>query len=96
MDKRNGFHILNAASQLLGVSIMVLTLFYTLQVSRESFAEEIVTIATLLFTVSTASSYISLRNKKRGNTYELIADWLFLAGIGCLSITVLILTFILY
>ena len=89
------FHIFSNASQMSGVSIMILTLFYYLGISKESWADETITLSILLFVFSTIISYLTIRDNKK-YYLEKIADWLFIAGLVCLLIVSLYLSFVLF
>lgn len=95
MAEKLKFHIFSNASQMSGVSIMILTLFYYLGVSKESWADEIITLSIMLFVFSTIISYLSIRNNNL-DYLEKIADGLFIVGLICLLIISLFLSFVLF
>lgn len=81
-------HILNAASTLLGIALLLIT---GLNVARfSSFGDEVAWAAAALLSVSCLTSYLALRSEPRGSRYESIADLSFLGGLVALLIAVLL------
>jgi hypothetical protein len=82
-------HILNAASTLLGIALLLIT---GLNVARfSSFGDEVAWAAAALLSVSCLSSYLALRNQPDGGgRYENIADLSFLGGLVALLLAVLL------
>ena len=89
----NNHHILNAASNLLGIALIIITgISVTGQLGR-SIADEIAWAAALCFSLSCLLSYLSMRNEQRTARYELWADRIFLAGLVTVLLAVAILAF---
>ena len=95
MAPRVHFHIHSNAAQLSGVSVMVLTLFYSLGVPKESLGDELLTLSVVLFVCATIMSYIAIRHE-RAVLVERIADWLFLGGLVALLFVSLFLSFVIF
>ena len=84
-------HILNAASNLLGIAMLIVTGLKITQHSRGTYADECALGAALLLAVSCLLSYLAFR---RGDTRSPLEDWadrIFLAGLICLVGAVAIL-----
>ncbi|MEO5893328.1 MAG: hypothetical protein ABIQ31_23960 [Ferruginibacter sp.] len=94
-DKKNTSpHILNTASNLLGICFIVLTSLKLLKIESDTLVDEFTTGAMVLFMTSCILSFLSLKsNGKLGVRYESIAEILFLAGLICLFATTMFITF---
>ena len=94
-DKKNTSpHILNTASNLLGICFIVLTSLKLLKMQSETLVDEFTSGAMILFMVSCILSFLSIKSKGRsGDRYENIADVLFLIGLSCLFVTTMLITF---
>lgn len=79
MQKRH--HILNAASNLLGISLVIIAALNVAGRSRQSLADDIGWIAALCFSVSCLLSYAAMRSERRADIFELWADRVFLFGL---------------
>ena len=87
-------HILNAASNLLGLCFVVLTSLKFLKLSERTYIDETVTIALVFFMLSCILSFLSIRgNIKPGGKLETTADYLFLGGMIVLFITAILIIF---
>jgi len=87
-------HILNTSANLLGICFLVLTSLKVLKLSGTTFIDECTSIATILFMCSSILSFLSIRsNSERGSQYENVADIIFLTGLVCLFITIMMVTF---
>ena len=87
-------HILNTSANLLGICFLVLTSIKVLKLSGTTFIDECTSVATVLFMCSSVLSFLSIRsNPAKGNRYEQIADIVFLTGLICLFITIMMVTF---
>jgi hypothetical protein len=87
-------HILNAASNLLGLCFIVLTSLKFLKISQRTYIDEMVTFALIFFMVSCILSFLSIRGSiKAGGRLETTADYLFLSGMAILFITSLLILF---
>lgn len=87
-------HILNAASNLLGLCFVVLTSLKFLKLSERTYIDETVTIALVFFMLSCILSFLSIRgNIKPGGRLEALADYCFLGGMIVLFVTALLIIF---
>ncbi len=87
-------HILNASSNLLGICFIVLTSLKVMKLSGETLIDEAAIVAILLFMSSSLLSFLSIRrHDKRGEFYEKVADYIFLAGLLLLFVTTLLFSF---
>ena len=94
MNERNTSpHILNTASNLLGICFIVLTSLKFLKLGGETLVDEFTSGAMVLFMTSCILSFLSIKSKgKFGQLYESIAEVLFLTGLFCLFITTMLIT----
>lgn len=87
-------HILNASSNLLGLCFVVLTSIKILKIQGQTIIDELTTGCTILFMASCILSFMSIRGSFKKNVlWETIADYLFLAGLGFLFITIVLFSF---
>ena len=82
-------HILNAASNLLGICFVLITGLKVSGASHSTYLDEIAVFAAIVFVSSCLLSYASIRTEKRTGRLERLADLCFLGGLVCLSIAVL-------
>lgn len=82
-------HILNAASNLLGICFVLITGLRVSGASKGTRLDEIAIFAALMFVASCLFSYASIRTPKQTRRLERVADICFLFGLVCLSIAVL-------
>jgi len=90
MSKTTG-HILNAASNLLGISVVIITGLKVTAHSGRTIADEVAWVATLCFALSCLFSYLDLRAEPLETGHERRADKLFMAGLATLIGAALIL-----
>jgi len=85
-------HILNAASNLLGIALVIIAGLNVSHVADKNFADEIAWSAAALLAMSCLFSYLSIRQESTG--IEKWADRVFLLGLAALigSIVVLAIT----
>ncbi len=92
--KNTSPHILNTASNLLGICFIVLTSLKLLKMQEITLVDEFTTGAMILFMVSSILSFLSIKSNGRfGERYENIAEILFLIGLICLFVTTMLITF---
>ncbi|SDL99053.1 hypothetical protein [Chryseobacterium taihuense] len=93
MEKKSG-HILNASSNLLGFSLVIITSLKISKVSYSTHLDEFAGIACLLFAFSCFFSFLSIRatRDRLRNRFETIADYLFLTALFCIVLAVIIVT----
>jgi hypothetical protein len=82
-------HILNAASNLLGICFLIIA-GLSLTKSNRSIADEIAWTAAICFQVSLALSYIAIRKQDATAWQAIWADRIFMAGIGLLTLSTLV------
>lgn len=93
MEKKSP-HILNASSNLLGFSLIIITSLKIAKISHNTHLDEFAGFACILFACSCFFSFLAIRteNKKREYTFEGIADYLFLIALFCIVLAVIIVT----
>lgn len=84
-------HILNAASNLLGISLIIITGLHLTHRSGPTFADEIAWLAAACFSLGCLFSYIAIRAEPQESRFANWADSVFLAGVGALVVAVLVL-----
>jgi hypothetical protein len=94
-DRKNTSpHILNTASNLLGICFIVLTSLKLLKMQGETLVDEFTVGAMILFMISCILSFLSIKGKgKLSDQFENIAELLFLTGLICLFGTTMLITF---
>jgi len=93
MEKKSP-HILNASSNLLGFSLIIITSLKISKISRNTYLDEFAGLACLLFACSCFFSFLAIRTKaeKNESKFETIADYLFLFALFCIVLAVIIVT----
>ncbi len=87
-------HILNTSATLLGICFLVMTSIRANQFSESTVLDELAAVATPFFMASCLLSFLSIRSPTaRGEVYERVADWIFLAGLGFLTVISLLVSF---
>lgn len=84
----NGHHILNAASNLLGISLLIITGLHLSNSANKTLADEVAWIAAACFSVSCLLSYLAIRSRQDRSRSENMADKIFLGGLVT-SVTIL-------
>jgi hypothetical protein len=84
-------HILNAASNLLGIALLIITGLHVSRYSANSFADEVAWGAAVSLMLSCLFSYLAIRAEPRPTRYERLADTVFLLGLLCLFGSVVVL-----
>lgn len=85
-------HILGAASNLLGIALLIITGLKLTKVADQTMADEVAMGACLCFASSCLLSYLAIRSPEATRTED-IADKAFLCGLGALLVAVLIVAF---
>jgi hypothetical protein len=94
MPNNKSPHILNAASNLLGLCFVVLTSLKLLNMAAKTYIDETVTIALVFFMLSCILSFLSIKGTiKTGGRIESLADYLFLGGMIVLFLTAILIIF---
>lgn len=81
-------HILNAASNLLGIALIIVTGLHVAGRSHRSWADEVALLAAFLFGVSCLLSYVAIRAEPHISRWEPWADRAFLSGLLAISAAV--------
>ncbi|SEN10309.1 hypothetical protein [Chryseobacterium taichungense] len=93
MEKKST-HILNASSNLLGFSLIIITSLKITKISHSTHLDEFAGVACLFFAFSCFFSFLAIRSQreKQGFRFETIADYLFLIALFCIVLAVIIVT----
>ena len=88
-------HVLNAASNLMGICFIVLTSLKVLKLSDSTFLDEMTMAPTVMFMTSCLCSYLSIRTEKAApeRAFERVADVTFIIGLSLLFVVMLLLAF---
>lgn len=81
-------HILNAASNLLGIALIIITGLHLSRTAGKTGADEIGWLAAGCLSVSSLLSYVAIRREPEPSRCEGWADRIFLAGLVCLVLAV--------
>jgi len=84
-------HILGAASNLLGISLLIIAGLHLSNRSAQTFTDEIGWGAAICFAASCFLSYLSLRSDEDKPKLERAADLVFVVGLGLLMLSVIVL-----
>ena len=84
-------HILGTSANLLGICFAIFTLIRALNIGESTYIDELAIVAVFFFLGSCLFSYASMRSRKRWVLYEKIADFIFISGLGFMSILTLVL-----
>jgi hypothetical protein len=88
---RTSSHILNAATNLLGISLLIIAGLHIANASGKTLADEIAWGGVVCFAASCVFSYMSLRGDDPNDRFERLADKIFLLGTATLLLAVLVL-----
>jgi hypothetical protein len=86
-------HILNAASNLLGIALLIVTGIHITNNADKTYADEAGIVAALLLAISCIVSYLSIRSGD-STRLESWADKIFICGLVALLAAVSVLVFI--
>lgn len=82
---------------MVGVCMTVISLVQLIPKSEISaWADELLAVNALIFLVSAWASFWALRHQENTDTYERIADWLFLSGLSIMSFVSVLIAFDLF
>ena len=84
-------HILNAASNLLGIALLIIAGLNVSHLADKTFADEVAWIAAVCFAASCLLSYLTLRHERGRRDFEHWADRIFLIGMVTLFAAIVIL-----
>lgn len=88
-------HVLNASTNLVGFSFILLTSIKLFALARSGFISQLVAVVVVSFILCSFFSFLSLRSKSEKLTrrYETIADYIFVTALTLLLAVCLLLTF---
>lgn len=81
-------HILNAASNLLGIALIILTGLHLTRTAKGTIADEVCWVAATCLSISCLLSYIAIRDEPEPSRFESWADRIFLVGLVSLVLAV--------
>lgn len=84
-------HILNAASNLLGIALVIIAGLNVAHNAKDTSADEVAWAAAISLSLSCLLSYLAIRTATPELRYERAADRVFLAGLLLLFASVLVL-----
>ena len=83
-------HVLNASTNLLGVSFVVIGALKLSNSNARSYADEVAWVSTAMFLIAVVSSYWAIRRNEASQVTNVIADTSFFLGILLLALSVVI------
>jgi hypothetical protein len=83
--------ILNAASNLLGIALLIIAGLNISDQARRTLADEVAWVSAVCFSASCWLSYLAIRSKGEGVRMEGFADKAFMLGMVTLLVSVLVL-----
>lgn len=86
-------HILGAASNLLGISLAIITALNVSHMAATSLADQVAWVAAVSFAASTLLSYAAMRGGRLEAWLDGWADRIFLIGLLALLVSVSVLAF---
>ena len=84
-------HILNAASNLLGIALVIIAALNVAGKSQTSFSDNVGWAAAMCLSLSCLLSYVALRSESRAERAEAWADRIFLCGLVLIIASVAVL-----
>ncbi|HKT16205.1 MAG TPA: hypothetical protein VJR87_12470 [Allosphingosinicella sp.] len=84
-------HILNAASNLLGIALVIIAALNVAHIAHRTLADEVVWLSAICLSLSCLLSYIAIRAEPRRSRFEDFADHIFLVGLISLFASVVVL-----
>ena len=84
-------HILNAASNLLGIAFVIIAGLNVTRLTGRTLADEVAWLAAILLSLSCLLSYLAIRSEPKGARAEAWADLAFMLGLVALFAAVLVL-----
>jgi uncharacterized membrane protein YkgB len=84
-------HILSSASNLLGITLLIIAGLHVANASAQSFSDEVAWVGAVCFTLSCVFSYASIRSENESPKAERVADVAYMLGLLSLIVSVLIL-----
>ena len=84
-------HILNAASNLLGITLLIIAGLHITDVARRTLADEVAWVSAVCFSASCWLSYLEIRSDAESTRLDRLADMAFMLGMLTLLASVLVL-----
>jgi len=84
-------NILNAASNLLGIALVIIAGLNVAHMAAQSFADDVAWVAAVCLALSCVLSYLTLRHERQRATIERWADRIFLIGLFALFGSIVVL-----
>jgi len=84
-------NILNAASNLLGISLVIIAGLNVAHMAAQSFADDVAWVAAVCLALSCVLAYLSLRHERQRAKTERWADRVFLLGLFALFAAIVVL-----
>ena len=81
-------HILNAATNLLGICFVIITGLRLASAGARSLADEVAWLAAMLLFIAALNAYLAIRNNGAYAWQAIVADWSFLGGMTALAVSV--------
>jgi hypothetical protein len=81
-------HILNGSSNLLGITLMIITGLHLTGTSAKTIADKICWVSAGCLGISCLLSYLAIRSEPLPSRCEIVADRVFLAGLASLVLAV--------
>jgi hypothetical protein len=78
-------HILPTSSNLLGLCFVILNFIKLSKIADETIIDEVSATAIGLFFISSVLSYVSIRSERLSESYEKMAEMIFLGGLFLLA-----------
>jgi cytochrome bd-type quinol oxidase subunit 2 len=86
-------NILNAASNLLGISFLIIAGLSLTKSNSRSWADEIAWGSAICFLASIFLSYVAIRKQDETAWQAIWADWIFMLGVAALTAATLVVGF---
>jgi len=86
-------HILPTAANLLGLCFVILSFMKVTRMGLETIIDELVAAAIVIFLTACVFSYASIRSSKGDDSYERVADSIFMSGLFLLTMAALVIVF---
>ena len=94
MNGDKSSHIMNASTNLVGFTFIVLTSLKAFHLGQSGFIDEMVALSVTGFMLSTLLSFFSIRahEKEKNTRYELFADYVFFGSLVMMFLVCMLLT----
>ena len=95
MNGDKSSHIMNASTNLVGFTFIVLTSLKAFHLGRSVLVDKLVVLSVTGFMISTLFSFLSIRTHKKGDKsafYEMVADYIFFGSLLMMFLVCILLT----